>query len=156
MSVFYGSQVGVSKYSLIGKVWIRRRVCSNTTILPCSSASWIMGRFDNKRAICFSGWRSDPLLKRITDGLLFLHKARNTPKSVSDEISIRFSVSASEKPQGTSLSGHQWEFPFSHRFSSIPESSLEIFRLEIWICPQNPFLCHTICYPSHHRSHWNA
>jgi hypothetical protein len=56
-----------------------------------------MGRFDNKRATCFSGRRSNPLLKRIMEGLAFRHNAKNVPKSVSEDISIRFSVSAREK-----------------------------------------------------------
>jgi hypothetical protein len=76
---------------------MRSRVCSNTTIAPCSRASLIMGRLDNKRVTCFSGRRSDLLLKRITEGLFFPHNANIVPKSVSEEISIQFSDSASEK-----------------------------------------------------------
>ena len=44
----------------LGNGCIRRRVCSNTTTLPWSRASWIIGRFCNKRTTCLSGRRSDP------------------------------------------------------------------------------------------------
>lgn len=70
------------------------RVCSKTTTLPRSRSSWILAKFNNKRDTCFSGCRSDPLRKRMIDGLLCFQRARSVPKSVSEEIRIRFSIAA--------------------------------------------------------------
>ena len=51
-------------------------------------------------------------------------------------------------PQGTSSSAHQREFPFSHCFSSISESLLEIFRLEIRVASESrPLSCHLLSFP---------
>ena len=48
----------------------RTRDCSNTATLPLFKSASIAGRFARRRAICFSGLRSVPRRKRITDGRL--------------------------------------------------------------------------------------
>ncbi len=78
----------------IGNNRTRTRDCSNTATQPlCRSAS-IAGRFARRRAICFSGLRSVPRRKSITDGRLSFWRDRSVPKSVSAETTMRSSFAA--------------------------------------------------------------